>query len=38
MITMIVGFTALALYSQQCFRKLERAIERGLHDDPKDER
>ena len=38
LITMIVGFTALALYSQHCTRKMERAIDRGLRRQPRDER
>ena len=38
LITMIVGFTALALYIEHCTRTMERAIDRGLRNDPKDER
>ena len=38
MITMIIGFTAVALYHGHCTRKIMRAMDRGLYRDPKDDR
>ena len=38
MITMIIGFTALALSSEHCTQKIMRAMERGLYREPKDDR